>query len=58
MITPILNFYVCLGLQCTKTYRFAEYTPSNCFNNFIQAVVDARREGDDNPHESELLLRP
>ena len=50
IITPLLNFYLSLGLQCTKSYRFVEYTPRNCFNNFVQSVVDARRVGDENPH--------
>ena len=38
-----------LGLQCTKIYRFVQYSPRKCFNNFVQSVVDARREGDENP---------
>ena len=50
IITPLLNFYLSLGLQCTKIYRFVEYTPRKCFNKFVQSVVDARREGDENPH--------
>ena len=48
--TPLLNFYLSLGLQCTKIYRCVEYTPRKCFNNFVQSVVDARREGDENSH--------
>ena len=50
IITPLLYFYLNLGLQCTKIYRFVKYTPRKCFNNFVQSVVDARREGDENPH--------
>ena len=46
--TPLFNFYLELGLQCTKIYRFVQYTPLKCFNNFVQSVVDARREGDEN----------
>ena len=49
VITPLFNFYLELGLQCTKTYRFVQYTPRKCFNNFVQSVVDARRQGDENP---------
>ena len=49
VITPLFNFYMELGLQCTKIYRFVQYSPRNCFNNFVQSVVDARREGDENP---------
>ena len=50
IITPLLNFYLSLGLRCTKIYRFVEYTPRKCFNKFVQSVVDARREEDENPH--------
>ena len=50
IITPLLNFYLSLGLQCTKIYQFVEYTPRKCFINFVQFVVDARRERDENPH--------
>ena len=48
VITPLFNFYLKLGLQCTKIYRFVQYTPQKFFNNFVQSVVDARREGDKN----------
>ena len=50
LITPLLLFYLELGLVCKKIYRFVEYTPVNCFNIFVQSVVDARREGDENPN--------
>ena len=46
IITPLLNFYLSLGLQCTKIYRFVEYIPRNCLNNFVQS----RREGDESLH--------
>ena len=49
VIIPIFNFYMELGLQCTKIYRFVQYSPRKCFNNFVQSVVDARIEGDENP---------
>ena len=49
VITPLYNFYMELGLQCTKIYRFVQYSPRKCFNTFVQSVVDARREGDENP---------
>ena len=47
--TPLFNFYLEHGLQCTKVYRFVQYSPRKNFNNFVQSVVDARREGDENP---------
>ena len=46
VITPLFNFYLELGLQCTKIYRFVQYSPRKCFNNFVQS---ARREDDENP---------
>ena len=49
VMTPLINFYLELGLQCTKIYRFVEYSPRKCFNSFVQSVVDGRREGDENP---------
>ena len=48
VVTPLLKFYLKLGLRCTKIYRFVEYTPQKCFNDFVQSVVDARRKGDEN----------
>ena len=38
-----------LGLRCIKIHRFIEYTPQKCFNGFVQSLVDARRDGDENP---------
>ena len=52
VITPFLKFYLKLGLRCTKIHRFLEYIPQKCFNGFVQSVVDARREGDENPDSS------
>ena len=49
IITTLFNFYMELGLQCTKIYRIVQYLPRKCFNEFVQSVVDARREGDENP---------
>ena len=37
-----------LGLRYTKIYRFVEYTPQKCLNDFVQSVADARRKGDEN----------
>ena len=36
VITPLLNFYLSLGLKCNKIYCFVQYTPKKCFNNFVQ----------------------
>ena len=50
--TPLLLFYLKLGLVCTKIHRSVEYTPKKCFNSFVQSSVDARRKGDENPNPS------
>ena len=50
LITPLLLFYLELGLVCKKISRFVEYTPVKCFKKFVQSAVDAPREGDDNPN--------
>ena len=52
IITPLLLFYLQLGLVVTKIHRFVEYTPKNCFNSFVQSAVDARRKGDENSNSS------
>ena len=52
LITPLLLFYLDLGLVCKKIYRFIEYIPVKCFNKFVQSAVNARREGDENPNSS------
>ena len=52
IITPLLLFYLKLGLVCKRSHRFVQYTPRNCFNNFLQSAVDARRRGDENPNSS------
>ena len=49
VITHLFNFYLELGLQCTKIYRLVQYTPKECFIIFVQSVVNARREEDENP---------
>ena len=43
LITPLFNFYLDLGLPCTKIHRFVQYTLHKVFNSFVQYVVDARR---------------
>ena len=44
IITLLLLFYLELGLVFKKNYRFVQYTPMNCLNNFVQSAVNARRE--------------
>ena len=52
LITPLLLFYLLLGLVVTKIHQFVDYTPKKCFNRFVQSTVDARREGDENSNSS------
>ena len=52
LITPLLLFYLEMGLVCTKIYRFVEDTPENCFKKIVQTTVDARRQSDKNPNSS------
>ena len=50
LITPLLLFYLQLGLVVTKIHRSVECTPKKCFNSFVQSAVEARRKGDENPN--------
>ena len=52
LITPLLLFYLDLGLVCKTIHRFVEYIPVESFNQFVQSAVNARREGDENPKSS------
>ena len=52
LITPLLSFYLQVGLVCTKIHRFVEYTPKKCFNRFVLSAVDAGKQGDENPNSS------
>ena len=52
IITPLLLFYLKLGLVCKKIHRFDQYAPRKCFNNFVQSAMDARRHGDENSTSS------
>ena len=52
IITPLLNFYISIGLKFTRIYRVVQYTPSKCFNTFLQSLVEARGVGYENPDSS------
>ena len=47
LITPLLLFYLQLGLVVTTLHRSVEYIPKKCFNSFVQTAVDARRKSDE-----------
>ena len=51
-ITPLLLYYLHLGLECTKNYQFVQYNPKKCSNRFVHSAVNARRQGDENPNSS------
>ena len=52
IITPLLLFYLQLGLVCKKVHRFVQCTPRKCFDNFGLSGVDARSQGDETPNSS------
>ena len=55
LITPLLKYYLELGLRVTKihyTVHFPDHKP--CFQDFADKVCDARRLGDKDP-DSEVL---
>ena len=54
IITPLLLYYLHLGLECTKIHRFVLYTPKKCFSSIVQSAINARRQGDENPNSSVL----
>ena len=55
IITPLVLYYLHLGLECTKIHQFVQYTPKKCFNSFVQSAVNARRQGDENPNSSVVV---
>ena len=52
IITPLLLYYLHLGIEWTKIHQFVQYTPKKCFSSFLQSTVNARRQGDENPNSS------
>ena len=50
--TPLLLFYLPLGLVYKKIHRLVECTPKKRFNSFVQSPVDARRQSDENSNSS------
>ena len=54
IVTPLLNFYLSLGLKCAKNYRFVQYTLNKCFKSFLQPLSDARRAVDEITESSVL----
>ena len=52
LVSPLLLFYLKLGLVCKKIHRFARNIPKKRFNTIVQSAVNARRQGDENPISS------
>ena len=55
LITPLLKYYLQLGLQVTKIHyvvHFPDHKP--CFRDFADKVSDARRRGDRDPESTVL----
>ena len=52
IISPLLFYYLHLGLECTKIHQFVQYTPKKCFSSFVQSAIIARTQGDENPNSS------
>ena len=52
IITPLLLYYLHLGLECTKIQQLVQYTPKKCFSSFVQSAVNARRQGNGSPNSS------
>ena len=52
IITPLLIYYLHMGLECTKNRQFVQYTDKKCFSSFVQSAVNARRQRDENPNSS------
>ena len=50
--SPLLLFYMHLGLVVTKIHRFIECIPKKSFNSFVQAALVARLQGDENPNST------
>ena len=48
IITPLLLYYLHLGLEGTKIHQFVQCTPKKCFSSFVQSAVNAWRQGDEN----------
>ena len=49
---PPLLYYLHLNQNSTKIHQFVQCTPKKCFSSFVQPVVNARRQGKENPYSS------
>ena len=49
-ITPLLLYYLHLGLECTEILQFVQYSPKKWLSSFVESAINARRQGDQNPN--------
>ena len=52
LVTPLLQYYLQLGLEVTKIYEVVQFTPMTCFKGFVDRVIQARREADLDPQKA------
>ena len=49
LITPLLQYYLRLGLKVTRIYEVVQFERKPCFKGFVDQVIQARREADLDP---------
>ena len=49
-ITPLLRWYMAHGLTVTKVHQVIEFSPRQCFGEFVTNISDDRRAGDRDPN--------
>ena len=54
LATPLLKWYIEHGLEITRVYQGIEYTPKECFSDFVSNVSNSRRDGDADSSKSIL----
>ncbi|KAK7093429.1 hypothetical protein V1264_007188 [Littorina saxatilis] len=52
LATPLLKWYLEHGLVITDVQLVVEYRPMTCFQQFVDTVAAARREGDSDPSKT------
>jgi len=57
LITPLFKWYLDHDLKVTKVYKFIEYYPLKCFEQFGLNVSEARHTGDSDPQRPFWLNR-
>ena len=55
LTTPLLKWYLDHGLEVTHIYQTVEYTPSKCFESFVEFTANARRAADKDPEKNKIL---